>query len=279
MAGPLTHYFKRSLSTTLILALVIAGLITVWRISDTRFYQVSEWTGWSLFGLVLLLVLYNVRKKISMLPVGRAWYWRRMHTWLGWLAIVVFVLHSGWQPPAGKLNFILWLFMLIIFASGIFGLLLSIALPPRITRSEGRVQLERIPRIRAGLLRKADHLIARLAKEQGSQPLTDFYTQQIRHYLFKPREFAAHCFNSANQARKLINSLDTLSRYIDKTADEKAEQLRQLIDYKHRLDRQYSLQFLLRVWTYVHVAFSISLLVLVVLHVIVNYAYHLELGF
>ncbi len=278
MAGPLTHYFRRSLTTILVLAVVIAGLTIAWQVFDARFRHVSEWTGWLLLGITLFLVLYNIRKKISMLPLGRAWYWRRMHTWLGWIAIAVFVLHAGWQPPAGNLSLMLWLFMVIVFISGIFGLLVSIALPPRITRGESRVQLDRIPRIRAGLLRKADHLIGRLAKEPGSQPLTDFYTKQIRHYLFKPREFFGHCFNSATQARKLMDSLNTLSRYIDQSADEKAEQLREVIDHKHRLDRQYTLQRLLRIWTYVHVAFSVSLLALAALHVIVNYAYHLEIG-
>lgn len=279
MAGPLARYFKRSVPTLLFITLFIFGLFAIWRKLGEQFYQVSELSGWLLFSFIILLVIYNIRKKISMLPLGRVWFWRHLHTWVGWLSLAVFFIHSGWQPPAGYLNTLLWVFMLIIFISGIFGLLIGIILPRRITRGEGRVQLERIPRIRAGLLRKADHLIGRLAKNPGTEPLTGFYTKDVRQYLFKSREFFSHCFNSANQARKLTDSLTAISRYIDKPSIEQATQLHQIIEDKHRLDRQYSMQQILRMWSYVHVAFSMSLLLLVAMHIIVIYAYHLEISF
>lgn len=279
MANPLIHNARRGLPGMLAVAAVTVLLITARWLLDNRLYNVAELSGWLLFTLLLLLMVYQLRKKVPMLPLGRAWFWRRVHTWFGWLALAVFVLHAGWAPPAGHLNMLLWWFMLLVFVSGIFGLLMSIVLPARITQGEQRLQLERIPRLRAGLLRRADYLMARLAKDPGTQPLTDFYTGQIRDYLFRPREFFAHCFNAAGRARRLGYELATLSRYMGQAAEDKALQLREVIEDKHRLDRQYALQQVLKIWSYVHVAFSLAVLLVVLLHILVIYAYHLEIGF
>ena len=55
-------------------------------------------SGWLLLGVIVFLVLLNLRKKIPVLPLGSAAAWLQFHIYAGWLAIALFfqLVCLGW---------------------------------------------------------------------------------------------------------------------------------------------------------------------------------------
>lgn len=98
--------------------------------------------GASLPGLVLgtiaaLLIVFEFllwpRKKLRWLRVGRAQTWLRAHIWLGLLVGPLAVLHSGFRF-GGLLSTVLMVLLLVVLASGVFGLAMQQWIPRRLLR-------------------------------------------------------------------------------------------------------------------------------------------------
>ena len=102
-------------------------------------YRSGSWPGGSsrpgfAFGIVggLIIVfemLLWVRKKFRVVRIGRAKLWMKAHIWLGLLCVPLLVLHSGFRGWNLALAGILMAVLLIVIASGIWGLVLQQILP------------------------------------------------------------------------------------------------------------------------------------------------------
>ena len=86
----------------------------------------------ALGGIVILfeLLLY-FRKKVRAWRLGRAQVWMRAHIWLGLLCLPLLVLHSGFRL-GGTLSAVLMVLLVVVIASGIWGLALQQFLPSRL---------------------------------------------------------------------------------------------------------------------------------------------------
>ncbi len=58
-------------------------------------------TGWILFGLILVLTAYNVRKKLAFLPLFSSRTWFQIHVYTGLFTGLAFLLHLRWRLPSG----------------------------------------------------------------------------------------------------------------------------------------------------------------------------------
>ena len=113
-------------------------------------------TGWALFGVILLLALYNGRKKLPFLPLLSSEEWLQIHIYAGLLTGVLFAVHINYTITSGWFQGVLaWLYLLVM-ASGFFGLFLSRAIPKRLTTRGGEVLFERIPAIRRQVREQAE---------------------------------------------------------------------------------------------------------------------------
>ena len=70
-----------------------------------------------------------------------------------------------------------------------------------------------------------------------------------------------------------MNDIDNLQRYLNSRENEYADRLRHLVNKKDDLDFYYALSLALKAWLLVHVPLTYSLLILVVLHLVVVYAF------
>jgi hypothetical protein len=80
-------------------------------------------------GLIILfelLLWYRKRKRVWR--VGRAQAWMRAHIWLGLLCVPLLIYHSGLRF-GGTLSTVLMVLLLVVVASGIWGLVLQQFLP------------------------------------------------------------------------------------------------------------------------------------------------------
>ena len=133
---------RRNTITALVLGAVLVGAHYAY---DAALYDSAFLSGWSLFALILFLSMLNLRKKITMLPMGSSANWLQLHIYAGWLAILLFAIHIGWQVPSGIFEISLAIIFSLVAGTGLVGIFLSRILPKRLTRRGEEIILERIP--------------------------------------------------------------------------------------------------------------------------------------
>ncbi|MBT6986649.1 MAG: hypothetical protein HN956_20015, partial [Rhodospirillaceae bacterium] len=152
-------FSRRRWRNGLISAIAAVGLFAWYTAYDVSLYQPAYLTGWLLLALIVLLTLYNGRKKLSMVPLGTAATWLQWHVYMGLLAVLTFAMHIEWSIPNGFLERLLALFFVAVAGSGLLGLYLSRRFARMLTRRTEEVVLERIPEFIANLRGEAEELV------------------------------------------------------------------------------------------------------------------------
>lgn len=252
------------------LLLFLAGVYAVAVVSP---YRAPFLSGWLLFLLVLILVTYNLLKRISFPSPETSPDWFRMHVSAGLLTIGLFILHIGPRVPDGPLEITLALLYAAGAGSGLVGLVLTRVLPRRLATQGEHVTFERIPGMRDRLREKVETIVERTVSEEHSTTLADFYDRRLASFLDGPRNYWGHLFASAGSRRALLAELGALGPSLGGKERESAEELGDLIRMKNALDFQEALQGTLKYWLFIHIPLSYSLLILALVHAIVVSAY------
>ena len=71
----------------------------------------------------------------------------------------------------------------------------------------------------------------------------------------------------------ILNEVSILQRYLNQEEKLIIGELRDLIRLKHHVDFQYSLQWLMKHWPFLHVPLTYALLLLIVVHVTLVYSF------
>ena len=257
--------------TVTILAAVVTGLAV--DITAASIGSADTLTGWLLFAAVILLALFNVRKKLPFLRLGSAAAWLNTHLYVGWFSIGLFFVHVGIRLPAGPIKITVYVLFLVVALSGAFGLLISRSFAKRLTASGEEVIFERIPAYRARLQQEADALVLRSTSESGMSTLADYYTARLQPFFDGPHNFIGHLFNSRRARFALQTEIRSLTRYLDDSGRKFQEQLAALVHKKVDLDHHYALQAMLKGWLFVHIPLTYSLLIVIVVHVVLALAF------
>jgi hypothetical protein len=228
-------------------------------------------TGWVLFGAMVLLAVYNARKKLPFLPLGKSETWLQIHVYAGFFAVVLFLIHINFRIPTGWFEGVLaWLYALVT-ASGIAGLVLSRVVPRRLTTRGGEVIYEKIPGLRHKLRLQAEALA--LGAEARSPALADFYGQRLVLFFSGSQNFWRHLLESRRPVNALLLQLEDLRRYLSEPERLKLEQLSQLVRQKDGLDYHYALQTALKLWLFVHLPLTYSLMIFSLVHIVLVFAF------
>jgi hypothetical protein len=246
--------------------------------------SVGLWYGTIGSALMVYAGLLSALRKVpSWWWIGSRKFWLKGHIWLGLLSAVFLLCHSGYRW-GGPLEFLLWLTVIGVLATGVFGLLLQQVLPRLLTtRVPCEGPYEQIPHLCQVMRRKADALVdsvcgpheaqgldientraaVRLA-EDGRAQLRAFYERDVRTFL-APR---------APRSSPLRNPLQTEARFAKLRnlagmgeIKEQLGQLATLCEERRLLAEQERIHLWLHAWLLVHVPLSVALLVLGVAHV------------
>ena len=169
-------------------ALIAFGALAAWtetatvKLQDTRFA-----TGYTVFGLVLFLALYNWRKKLSMIPAGRASAWLSLHIVLGVAVLAAFWLHTGVLWPMGLADQALAALFYLVCLSGILGYALQLWLPGRMARGSREMIYERIPAELAAIRSEVEKAVLTAAGESGHDTLGRYYLETLSWFFARPR--------------------------------------------------------------------------------------------
>jgi hypothetical protein len=257
----------------LVLAIVSMLLVALYSAYRPRLARMEFLSGWLLFGVMLVLAGYNLRKKLPFLPWGTSESWLQFHVYLGFLTIVLFALHVRFALPKGWLEGILTWLYIVVMVSGIVGLWLSRRVPKRLTTRGGEVILEQIPTVRHELRHRAEELALQLVPEAQSNLIAEFYQRELMWFFAGPRHFWFHIVHGDRPINRLLDKIADQKRFLNEQESARLQQLRELVEEKNSLDYHYSLQLLLRLWLFVHIPFTYSLLIFAFAHLVLVYAF------
>lgn len=258
----------------------IAGSLAVVLILLDRDYAISLrnasfLTGWILFGGVILLTFYSLRKALPFLPLIASSIWLQVHLYVGLCAALVFLLHAHLSWPKGIFDTVLWACFVLVTLSGLVGVGLSRGLPPRLGRRGERMILEQIAGYRTQLARRAESLVMDSATESVSTTLVEFYLRQVEPFLCRPRNILHHLVESNRPLYRLQLELEHVKTYLDRKGQRRLDELADIVAAKDALDYQFSLQLILKAWLFVHVPLTYTLLALIAVHLVLVYGFSL----
>jgi hypothetical protein len=261
----------RNLAILICACLLIALVYTLLAVSlkPTSFY-----TGWGLFGLMVVLASYNVFKKLPFLPLGTSSTWLQFHIYCGYATVLLFALHLGPRLPHKPLGIIMMALYVGVAGSGILGLALSRWVPPRLRAAGEEVLYERIPIQQRALQKEVEELVLRSVQVADSTSISDFYVKRLKGFFDSPRNFWGHLlFSNLARRRALLAEAQDQKRYMNEQEREIMEAVIDHIRAKDDLDYQYALQGVLKFWLFVHIPLTYSLLIFSLFHVLMVYTF------
>lgn len=230
-------------------------------------------TGWLLLGLMLVLALYNGRKKIPFLPLASSKGWLQFHVYAGYFSVILFLGHLNFRFPTGGLENTLAALYAAVTLSGILGLFISRAFPNRLTTRGGEVIFEKIPVVRRELGEKARGLALKSVSDVQASTTADFYAKELAEFFTGPKNFWRHLFEVRSPLNRLLKKMEDLNRFLNEKERAVMTEMGNLVRQKDGLDYHYSLQLTLKLWLFVHIPLTYSLLIFSFLHVILVYAF------
>jgi hypothetical protein len=281
LGSDLARYLTTSQTITgLVIAAISCGLFwLVWiygnGLRDPRYLD-----GWLLAGGMGLQLFFHIAIKTGGLSPKSATRWRTIHIVVGYLLVAAFISHSDFSLPDTAFEWALWTGFVLVTLSGILGTYLAWALRAKHGIDE-RISYDSIPTRRAELAQDA-YAVAKIDLPAAALALPglpydawikDLYTNQLRDFFQGQRNFAAHLVGSRRPLKRLTDEIDSLSSFVDKPSQKKLAAIKGLVVEKDWLDFAHVYLGLTKGWLLVHVPVTYTLVVLVVLHVIVAYAF------
>lgn len=263
--------FRKQLVSGLF-ALTVATCAAWWL--NTKFKELPDYaflTGWALLGGMFVLTIYNVRKKLPFLPLGKSETWLQIHIYLGFFTTLLFLIHLKFRLPHGWFETVLaWLFVLVSI-SGMAGLFFSRVLPRRLATRGGEVIFEKIPGQRHALKTEAEKLS--LAADAKSPVIAEFYTGRLAGFFSGPKNLWLHLVESRRPVGALLAELEDLRRFASETDRVKIELLVLLVRQKDGLDYHRALQLALRSWLFIHIPLTYGLLIFTAWHMVLVFGF------
>lgn len=279
--GGLARYINAQTIQGLLIAVMSCGLFWLVWIYGTGLRDPRYFDGWALAGAISLQLYFHIALKTGSMAPKSATRWRKIHIFLGYMLIAAFLSHTGFSIPDTGFGWALWTGFMLVTLSGIFGVYLGWALKAKGWVDEG-VSFDRIPTRSAELARDIRAVVAKTDQTAAALALpappydawiADLYTNHLREFFQGHRNFAAHLIGSQRHIKRLTDEIDNLSRYVDQQNQEKLAIIRAMVIEKDRLDFAHVFLGFSKSWLLVHVPVTYSLTVLMVLHILVVYAY------
>lgn len=251
-------------------ALICFAALMVWYRSPRLSHIDPDFVaGYLLLALMVFLALYRGRKKLAMLPLGKASVWLTLHLVGGVLALPLFWVHTESLWPVGAVNQALAALFYLTCLSGAVGYALQLWIPGRLAQAGREMIYERIPAEIASIRAQVEKEILTAADESGSATLGQDYIETLSWYFARPRFFWSHVFGGQRAENWLQRHTDTVGRYLSEAERPRMARIAELGADKRRVDVQYAMQSLLKRWHIFHVPLAAAMLTLAVWHLVI----------
>lgn len=251
-------------------------LIFIWTLKAEQTLGPSSFiSGWAVFSVLVMLALFNGRKRLPFLPLASASWWFRFHITFGFLVVAFFWLHTGISWPDSLYNQVLVLMFYSVSILGIIGLVIEKTYPKSLTQSGEEYIYERIPAGVAQIRQQAESLVEECTLKTGSDTLARHYLEKnsLGWFFFRPRFFFNHIVLGRSAEHWVRHQCSLLERYLNEDEQTYMEKIFALADTKRKMDFHYSLQRVLKGWLLVHVPLATGLMAMALWHLIVIQVY------
>ena len=265
----LTRRRVRNISLTV---LVVAALAVIVMWMDRSLWHSSFFTGYVLIGSLFLLAAFGMRKRLPMIAgIGTAAFWMQMHIYVGFASFAVFAMHIGFRIPDGMLESVLAMLYCTVFFSGLYGIWATRTIPRKLTSVGEEVIFERIPAFKRRLARRAQTIV--MESCESTPVLANFYVNRLSKFFECPRGLAYMLVPSGRTRRQLVAEIEELDRFLAQTDRGTSRELAIMVRKKDDLDYHTAMQGRLKMWLFLHIAMTWSLLIFSVVHGILAHAY------
>lgn len=269
----MTTFGQRRLRNLAITGMMAGLILSIELLYDMSLRDAAFLNGWVLFAGMVLLAIFNIRKKLNILPLIKMSSWLQFHIYLGLICLLLFLLHTSFSLPNGTFEIILWALYMTMTVSGLIGVALSRLLPHRISARGERVLFERIPVLRAQIARDIEKLAMTSVQETKASTIADFYVAELAPYLQRPKHLINHLIGGNRPERRLHVAIRELDRYLDERGRQILGEIDQLVSAKADLDYQHAMQFTLKSWLFFHLPLNYGLMLFTVVHIVLVYAF------
>lgn len=260
----------------------IFAILMIASAASYLWYSRREFThGGSTMGLVygiaglalcLLLAFFGVRKRWYKSTFGTLEQWMQSHIYLGLLAFVILLMHTGGRFNDGIAVTTLVL-VFVVVASGALGAVLYVTIPRLLTEVESNLTVEEL----SDQLNQLARNMARTASGR-SAPFQRIYEELMREST--PGGLAGWRLLLSRARRRPRQDGGDWARLLGVVPKEEQDELRQLLVFSRqrkelllRLVYQQRYKNVLEFWLYIHVPCTVALLAFAVLHVIAVFYY------
>ena len=236
----------------------------------------GSWLGYTLGVISLILIFFLAWYGIRKRRYGSGKFvledWASAHIYFGLALLIIVTLHSGFQFGL-NIHTLAYVFMVIVISSGLIGLYAYMRYPKLRTQNRGEAKVGEVWELVASMSSECLSISQNLSDEiyylvedaDKNTKLGGSLFKQLSGVdkdcstsiaLAKIRELAKDFSdNDAESARKLVT---VMARKV-----ELLNRIRKDIKYKAWLD----------IWLYIHVPFTIALLVSIIIHILVVFLY------
>lgn len=221
--------------------------------------------------LILLLAFFGIRKRWYRATFGTLEQWLQSHIWLGVLVVIVLFFHTGGRF-SDKWAVATYALVVIVVLSGILGAVLYATVPRMLTEVESNLTVEDI----SDQLNQLARSMARIASGR-SAPFQRIHDELVRQST--PGAMAGWRLLVSRLGRRTKQEADW-ARLIALVPKEEQEELRQMLVVSRqrrelllRLIYQQRYKNVLESWLYIHVPFTIALLVFAAVHIAAVFYY------
>ena len=272
LLSQLNWFSRRRLRNTIRTASVIAVLAGVVMWMDQSLLHSSFFTGYVLIGSLFLLAAFGMRKRLPMIGgIGSAAFWMQMHIYVGLGSFAVFAMHIAFRFPDGMLESILATLYCVVFFSGLYGLWATRTIPRKLTNVGEEVIFERIPLFKRNLARQAQTIV--MESCERTPVLARFYANRLSGFFERRRSLAYLLVPTGRMRRQLISEIEELDRFLAQEDRSVSRKLAIMVRKKDDLDYHTAMQGRLKVWLFVHIAMTYSLLIFSVVHGVLAHSF------
>lgn len=223
-------------------------------------------------GLILLLAFFGIRKRWYRSTFGTLEQWMQSHIYLGILVMVVLLFHTGGRFN-DRIAVVTLILVAIVVASGIFGAVLYVTVPRMLTEVESNLTVEEI----SDQLNQLARSVARIASGRSAafQRISDELLRQTT-----PGPLAGWRLLLSRARPTPQQDPADWGRLLGLVPKDEQEELRQMLVVSRqrkelllRLVFQQRYRNILESWLYIHIPFTIALLVFAVVHVAAVFYY------
>lgn len=245
-----------------------------------------SWLGYTLgtIGalLILWLTLLGWRKRRYSSNLGTVRGWASAHVYLGLSLIIIATLHTGFHFGS-NIHTVAYVLMLLVIASGIYGIVAYTRYPTLITANRGQgareAWLSEIDEIDDQSLKLADALDPEVHRVVARLVDRVHIGGGIRAQLFGPRGAERKSFDGINREPDLQSPVMFMaSRLAGGVHDNgNLQKLLDLIarrsDLTARINRDIRLHARMQIWLYLHVPLTFALLAALTAHILSEFLY------